>query len=78
MTPSLRSDTNRAFKFHELSPLLQVPLAKRGEPRPFGSPCSQGEPQGGGHPLLFFVNFGSAIGMIRVLFSGEHRVYRSL
>ena len=31
--PACWSDTNRAFKVHELSPLLQVPLAKRGEPR---------------------------------------------
>ena len=27
-----------------LAPLLQVPPASRGEPRPFGSPCEQGEP----------------------------------
>jgi UDP-N-acetylmuramyl-tripeptide synthetase len=30
-----------------VAPLLKVPLAKRGEPH-LGSPCMQGEPQGGG------------------------------
>jgi hypothetical protein len=32
----------------DFTPLLKVPLAKRGEPARLGSPCLQGEPQGGG------------------------------
>jgi hypothetical protein len=31
-----------------------------------GSPCVQGEPEGGGRQLPFFVNFGLAIGIIRI------------
>jgi hypothetical protein len=37
-----------------IAPLLQVPPASRGEPKGLGSPCLQGEPQGGGYQLLFF------------------------
>jgi hypothetical protein len=36
-----------------IAPLLQVPPASRGEPKGLGSPCLQGEPQGGGYQLLF-------------------------
>jgi hypothetical protein len=57
-----------------IAPLLKVPPASRGEPRkarPLGSPCEQGEPQGGGQ-LQFFVNAGSAIG-IRGVQTGQMR-----
>ena len=46
----------------QLPPSVGSPRFARGT-KPIGSPCSQGEPEGGGHQLLFFVNFGSAIGI---------------
>ena len=36
------------------APLLQVPPASRGEPHANGSPCQQGEPNGGGHQKQAF------------------------
>ncbi len=55
--------------------LLQVPPASRGNrvARPLGSPCEQGEPKGGRHQLLFFVNSGSVIGI-----TGEQSVHELL
>ena len=41
------------------------PCFARGTAQGFGSPCLQGEPGRRGRQLPLFVNFGSAIGMIR-------------
>jgi predicted nucleic acid-binding protein len=41
-----------------IAPLLKVPPASRGEPRGargFGSPCLQGEPEGGGYRAYSFL-----------------------
>jgi hypothetical protein len=39
------------------------PRFARGTAQGFGSPCGQGEPEGGGRQLPFLVNFGAAIGV---------------